>query len=110
MPKKNKSMKKKTAAATTVDLSLSSSTTITSESESYIEMVRYLELDNCQLKQKVQSMEETFTREMSNMEAVYSLVLCNKRKLLDEADTERIELELDIKHLQNDNEDLKSKY
>ncbi|XP_029666096.1 lamin-C-like [Formica exsecta] len=42
---------------------------------------------------------------MSNIEAVLS----NKLKLLDEADTKRVTLELNIKRLRDDNEDLKNK-
>ncbi|XP_029663041.1 ubiquitin conjugation factor E4 B-like [Formica exsecta] len=72
---------------------------------SYIETIRYLESENSRLKREVQTTQETFTREMSNMEAVLS----NKRKLLDVADTERVKLELNIKRLRDDNEDLKNK-
>ncbi|XP_029680138.1 ubiquitin conjugation factor E4 B-like, partial [Formica exsecta] len=46
---------------------------------------------------------------MSNIEAGYSVVIYNKRKRLDETDTERVLLELNIKRLRNDNEHLKSK-
>ncbi|XP_029675891.1 lamin-C-like [Formica exsecta] len=70
---------------------------------SYIETMRYLE-SNSRLKRAVQTTQETFTREMPNIEAVLS----HKQKLLDEVDTERVKFELDIKRLQDDNEDLKS--
>ncbi|XP_029672500.1 ubiquitin conjugation factor E4 B-like [Formica exsecta] len=72
---------------------------------SYIETMRYLESENSRLKREVQTTQETFTREMSNIEAVLS----NKLKLLDEADTKRVTLELNIKRLRDDNEDLKNK-
>ncbi|XP_029668537.1 ubiquitin conjugation factor E4 B-like isoform X2 [Formica exsecta] len=76
-----------------------------SDRASYIDTMRYLESENSRLKREVQTTQETFTREMSNIETVLS----NKRKLLDEADTERVKFELNIKRLRNDNEDLKNK-
>ncbi|KAM0732007.1 Ubiquitin conjugation factor E4 B [Formica fusca] len=52
-----------------------------------------------------QTTQETFTREMSNIEAEFS----NKRKLLDEVTTERVKLELNIKRLWEDLKKLEDK-
>ncbi|XP_029674039.1 lamin Dm0-like [Formica exsecta] len=84
-----------------------------SDRASYIDTIRYLQSENSRLKREVQITQKTVTRavtrEMSNIEAGYSVVIYNKRKRLDETDTERVLLELNIKRLRNDNKHLKSK-
>jgi len=57
----------------------------------------------------MQTTQETVTREVSSIKAMYEHELSDARKLLDETARERAKLEIDTKRLWDDNEDLKSK-
>lgn len=71
--------------------------------------LRHLETENSRLTQIVQTSQETTTREISNIKAMYEHELSDARKLLDETARERAKLEIDTKRLWDDNEDLKNK-
>lgn len=71
--------------------------------------LRHLETENSRLTQIVQTSQETTSREISNIKAMYEHELSDARKLLDETARERAKLEIDTKRLWDDNEDLKNK-
>lgn len=75
----------------------------------YIDKVRYLEAENARLTKEVQTKEETVTREVSNIKSIYDFELADARKLLDETSMERAKLEIDVKRLVDDCENLQSK-
>lgn len=75
----------------------------------YIEKVRQLELENSRLSRQVQTSQEIGHREVTNIQFIYETELADTRKLLDETSKDRAKLEIDIKRLWDDQEELKSK-
>ena len=73
----------------------------------YIEKVRYLEAENNRLTRDIQTSQETVTREVSNIKSMYDHELGDARKLLDETHKEKARLEIDVKRLLEENEELK---
>ncbi|KAF5292654.1 hypothetical protein FQR65_LT11206 [Abscondita terminalis] len=74
----------------------------------YIDRVRYLEAENSRLGREVQTSQETITREVHNIKAMYDHELTDARKLLDETHKEKAKLEIDTKRLWDENEELKA--
>ncbi|ALC41782.1 LamC [Drosophila busckii] len=75
----------------------------------YIDRMRNLENENGRLTQELQIAQETVNRETSNIKAVYEKELSAARKLLDETAKEKAKLEIDIKRLWEENDDLKQR-
>ncbi|XP_059610042.1 lamin Dm0-like [Phlebotomus argentipes] len=75
----------------------------------YIERNRSLEQENSRLSIQVQTSQETVTREMTNMKAMYDNELTDARKLLDDTTREKAKLEIDTKRLWEENDDLKAR-
>ncbi|KDR19813.1 lamin Dm0-like [Zootermopsis nevadensis] len=73
----------------------------------YIDRVRHLEAENSRLTREVQSTQETVTREVTSIKSMYENELADARKLLDETARERAKLEIDVKRLWEENDDLK---
>lgn len=76
----------------------------------YIDRMRNLENENNRLTQEVQLAQDTVTRETTNMKVIYEKELNAARKLLDETSKEKAKLEIDIKRLWEENDDLKQRY
>lgn len=76
----------------------------------YIDRMRNLENENNRLTQELQLAQDTVSREVSNIKALYEKELAAARKLLDETSREKAKLEIDIKRLWEENDDLKQKY
>ncbi|XP_050315578.1 lamin Dm0-like isoform X2 [Anthonomus grandis grandis] len=74
----------------------------------YIEKVRYLEAENNRLTREIQTSQETVTREVSNIKSMYDHELSDARKLLDETHREKARLEIDVKRLLDENDELKA--
>lgn len=75
----------------------------------YIDRVRHLEQENARLSVQVQTTQETVTREVTNIKAMYEHELSDARKLLDETAREKAKLEIDTKRLWEENEELKKR-
>uniref|UniRef100_A0A1B6EN38 LTD domain-containing protein n=1 Tax=Cuerna arida TaxID=1464854 RepID=A0A1B6EN38_9HEMI len=75
----------------------------------YIDKVRHLESENGRLTREVRSYEETKTREITSVKSMYEGELSDARKLLDELSREKAKLELDLRRMFAENEDLKNK-
>ncbi|KAI8122438.1 Lamin-C [Lucilia cuprina] len=75
----------------------------------YIDRMRHLENENNRLTQELQLAQDTVNREVSNIKALYEKELAAARKLLDETSREKAKLEIDIKRLWEENDDLKQK-
>ncbi|XP_011206088.2 lamin-C isoform X1 [Bactrocera dorsalis] len=75
----------------------------------YIDRMRNLENDNNRLTQELQIAQDTVNREVSNIKAMYEKELAAARKLLDETSKEKAKLEIDIKRLWEENDDLKQR-
>ncbi|XP_067626848.1 lamin-C isoform X2 [Eurosta solidaginis] len=75
----------------------------------YIDRMRNLENDNNRLTQELHIAQDTVTREVSNIKAMYEKELAAARKLLDETSKEKAKLEIDIKRLWEENDDLKQR-
>ncbi|XP_037717703.1 lamin-C isoform X1 [Drosophila subpulchrella] len=73
----------------------------------YIDRMRHLENENSRLTQELSLAQDTVNRETSNLKAVYEKELAAARKLLDETAKEKAKLEIDIKRLWEENDDLK---
>lgn len=73
----------------------------------YIDKVRYLESENNRLTREIQTTQETVTREVSNIKSMYDHELSDARKLLDETHREKARLEIDVKRLLDENDELK---
>ncbi|CAH1102083.1 unnamed protein product [Psylliodes chrysocephalus] len=74
----------------------------------YIDRVRFLEGENNRLTREIQSTQETVTREVSNIKSMYDHELSDARKLLDETHREKARLEIDVKRLLEENDELKA--
>ncbi|XP_068145039.1 lamin-C isoform X2 [Drosophila tropicalis] len=75
----------------------------------YIDRMRNLENENSRLTQELHLAQDTVNRETSNLKAVYEKELAAARKLLDETAKEKAKLEIDIKRLWEENDDLKQR-
>lgn len=75
----------------------------------YIDRVRHLEAENSRLTREVHTSQETTTREVTSVKAMYENELSDARKLLDELSREKAKLELDTRRLFVENEELKTK-
>ncbi|XP_031630619.1 lamin-C-like isoform X2 [Contarinia nasturtii] len=73
----------------------------------YIDRVRFLEAENNRLVVEVKTVKETVTRESSNIKSMYENELADARKVLDETAREKAKLEINIKRLSEENDDLK---
>lgn len=76
----------------------------------YIDRVRYLEAENSRLTVEVRSVRESVTRESSNIKQMFEHELADARKVLDETAREKAKLEIDVKRLSEENDDLRCKY
>ncbi|KAK3602508.1 hypothetical protein CHS0354_029318 [Potamilus streckersoni] len=76
----------------------------------YIDKVRYLEDENARLSTQVRSTEETVTREVTNIKALYEQELEDVKKLLDETAKEKARLQLDANKYKIEAEDWAAKY
>lgn len=75
----------------------------------YIDRVRHLEAENSRLTREVHTSQETTTREVTSVKAMYENELSDARKLLDELSREKAKLELDTRRLFVENEELKTR-
>ncbi|XP_014250523.1 lamin Dm0 [Cimex lectularius] len=74
----------------------------------YIDRVRHLETENSRLTREVRTSQETITREVTSVKSMYEHELSETRKLVDELSKEKAKLEIDIKRLFEETEDLKN--
>ncbi|XP_070502002.1 lamin Dm0-like [Chironomus tepperi] len=75
----------------------------------YIDRVRNLESENSRLTTEITCYRDTTTREVTNIKSMYEHELSDARKLLDETSKEKAKLEIDIKRIFEENEDLKKR-
>lgn len=75
----------------------------------YIDKVRQLESENSGLRREIQTTQEVVTREVSNIKGIYEHELQDARKLLDDTSREKAKLEIDLKRLYEENDDLKKR-
>ncbi len=75
----------------------------------YIDRVRQLESENRQLTTRVQTQEETVTREVTNIKALYEQELNDARKMLDETSREKAKLQIEVGKYKTDAEEWKDK-
>lgn len=75
----------------------------------YIEKVRQLESENSGLRREIQTTHDVVTREVSSIKGMYEHELQDARKLLDETSREKAKLEIDLKRLYEENDDLKKR-
>uniref|UniRef100_A0A1B0A5V1 LTD domain-containing protein n=1 Tax=Glossina pallidipes TaxID=7398 RepID=A0A1B0A5V1_GLOPL len=75
----------------------------------YIDRVRNLETENARLSIEVQTTHDTVTREVTNIKTMYETELSDARRLLDDTAREKAKLEIDVKRLWEENEELKVK-
>ena len=75
----------------------------------YIDRVRNLENENARLTTEITCYRDTTTREVTNIKSMYEHELSDARKLLDETSKEKAKLEIDIKRIFEENEDLKKR-
>ncbi|KAJ8735726.1 hypothetical protein PYW07_007346 [Mythimna separata] len=75
----------------------------------YIDKVRQLESENSGLRREIQTTQQVVTREVSNIKGMYEHELQDARKLLDDTSREKAKLEIDLKRLYEENDDLKKR-
>lgn len=75
----------------------------------YIDKVRHLENENGRLTREIRTFEETKSREVTSVKSMFEGELAEARRLLDELSKEKAKLELDIRRLFADNEDLNNR-
>ncbi|XP_069358745.1 lamin-C-like [Maniola hyperantus] len=75
----------------------------------YIDKVRQLESENSGLRREIQTTQEVVTREVSSIKGMYEHELQDARKLLDDTSREKAKLEIDLKRLYEENDDLKKR-
>lgn len=75
----------------------------------YIDRVRNLENENARLSSEITCYRDTSTREVMSIKGMYEHELSDARKLLDETSKEKAKLEIDIKRIFEENEDLKKR-
>lgn len=70
-------------------------------------LCRFLETENNRLTREIQTTQETVTREVSQIKSMYDHELNDARRLLDETHKEKARLEIDVKRLLDENDELK---
>jgi len=75
----------------------------------YIDRVRQLEGENARLMTRVQSQEDTVTKEVTGIKGLYEGELNSARKLLDDLAKEKAKLQFENGKLKTDLEDLRAK-
>lgn len=75
----------------------------------YIDRVRFLESENSRLTVEVRTVRETVSRESSNIKQMFEHELADARKVLDETARDKAKLEIDVKRLSEENDDLRIK-
>ncbi|XP_049824434.1 lamin Dm0 isoform X2 [Aethina tumida] len=75
---------------------------------SYIDKVRFLETENTRLTREIQTTHETVSREVTNIKSMYDNELSDARRLLDETHREKARLEIDVKRLLEENDEIKA--
>lgn len=76
----------------------------------YIDKVRYLEAENSRLTREVTTHQESTTREVTNVKAMYENEISEARKLVDQISREKAKIEIDYRKLLADHEELKKNY
>ncbi|EDW80253.1 uncharacterized protein Dwil_GK21105 [Drosophila willistoni] len=74
----------------------------------YIDRVRNLETENSRLTIEVQTTRDTVTRETTNIKNIFEAELLETRRLLDETARERAKIEIDLKRMWEENDNLKT--
>ena len=75
----------------------------------YIDRARHLESENSRLVRQVHTQEETVSREVVNIKALYTTELSDARKLLDETAKEKAKLQIDVGKYKAELADLRDK-
>lgn len=75
----------------------------------YIDKVRFLETENSRLQVQVRSTEETVTREVTNIKALYESELDEARKHLDDLAKEKAKLQLEASKYRTESDEWQSK-
>ncbi|GCC43500.1 hypothetical protein chiPu_0027510 [Chiloscyllium punctatum] len=75
----------------------------------YIEKVRSLETENAGLRLRISESEETTSREVVNIKAMYENELADARKTLDNVAKEKARMQLDLGKLREEFNDLKNR-
>lgn len=75
----------------------------------YIDRARQLENENSGLRREIQSTQEVVTREVTSIKGMFEHELQDARKVLDETAREKAKLEIDVKRLCEENDDLKKR-
>ncbi|XP_075215988.1 lamin Dm0-like [Lycorma delicatula] len=76
----------------------------------YIDKVRYLEAENSRLTREVHTSQESTTREVTNVKAMYENEISEARKLVDQISREKAKVEIDYRKLLQEYEELKKNY
>lgn len=76
----------------------------------YIDKVRYLENENSRLSIQIRSTEDTVSREVGNIKALYESELAEARKLLDDTAKEKAKLQLDANKYKTEADDWQTKF
>lgn len=76
----------------------------------YIDRARQLENENSGLRREIQSTQEVVTREVTSIKGMFEHELQDARKVLDETAREKAKLEIDVKRLCEENDDLKKRW
>jgi lamin B len=75
----------------------------------YIDRVRQLETENSRLSREIQSYQEVSTREVVSIKAMYEQELVDARNMLNETSKEKAKMEIDMKRMWEENEDLQNR-
>lgn len=73
----------------------------------YIDKVRFLETENSRLTREVRTSQESVTREVTNVKSLYESEISEARKLLDQISREKAKIELEVRKLSKDADELK---
>ncbi|XP_022184556.1 lamin Dm0 [Nilaparvata lugens] len=73
----------------------------------YIDKVRHLETENSRLTREVRTSQEYTTREVTNVKSLYEAEIAEARKLLDSISREKAKIELEVRKLSKDADELK---
>ncbi|KAF4521076.1 hypothetical protein B566_EDAN012375 [Ephemera danica] len=75
----------------------------------YIDRVRQLETENSRLSREIQSYQEVSTREVTSIKSMYEQELVDARNMLNETSKEKAKMEIDMKRMWEENEDLQNR-
>jgi len=75
----------------------------------YISRMRYLEQQNSHLTAQISTSQESVSREVGNVKAMYETELADTRRLLDESANDRASLKVDVEKLNFEVDDLKKR-